>query len=160
MDSVLIAYISKHNTTKQYAKWISEEVKSIVIDLDKIDPLDLETYKVIVFGSWIFDDKIVVRDFIIKHWDILQNKHVILFANGLTDPKDPKMKRILKRSFDKHIRDQIHFYPIGGKLNLDELSWVERSILKFKDKFRSTNMIDERYVKPIVVKIYALNMLE
>ena len=155
---VLIAYKTKHNTTKQYATWIHNEVESDIVNLDDISRVNLDNYDVIVIGSWIFDDIIVASDYIKKNWDKLESKKVILFVNGLTDPRDEKMTKIYKNSLPSYIRLQIHFFPIGGKLSFANISLWDRIVLKFRGKFRETNQIQESAIRPIVVKIYDLKI--
>lgn len=159
MSDVLIIYKTKHHTTKQYAKWIQEEVKCDIVNVDSIHHVKLNDYKVIVFGSWIFDDNIVIAPFIKKHWDIFQKKHLVLFADGLTDPQDEKMQVILKKSFPKHIIEQLHFFPLGGDLDFSKISLWDKLVLKVKGKFRETHQKNQLLVKPIVVKIYELKFL-
>lgn len=159
MSDVLIIYKTKHHTTKQYAMWIQEEIKCDIVDVDSIHHVDLATYKVIVFGSWIYDDTIVIAPFIKKHWDILQKKQLVLFADGLTDPHDEKMEFILKRSLPKHIIEQINFFPLGGDLDFSRITFWDKVVLKFKRKFRETHQKNQLLVKPIVVKIYELKFL-
>lgn len=160
MNEVLILYKTKHNTTKQYAFWIHKEIKSNIISLDKVSLKQIQDHDIIVIGSWIFDDKIVAREYIKKNWKTLQNKKIVLFANGLTHPNDEKMEKIFQRSFPKYIQDQIYFFPIGGKLSFEKINIFEKMILKFKKKFRETNEIDSKFIRPIVIKIYSLKFLQ
>ncbi|MFP4401890.1 MAG: flavodoxin domain-containing protein [Candidatus Nanoarchaeia archaeon] len=160
MRNVLIVYKSKHNTTKQYAQWIHEEVESTLIDVDYLLRDDLKDFDIIVFGSWIFDDTIMIASHIEKYWEILQYKRVILFCDGLTHPQDEKMNWIYEKSIPKHIRDNIYFYPLGGELSFQSISFFEKLILKFKNKFREAHQIDKLAIKPILLKIYNLKVIE
>ena len=93
---ILIIYKTRHNTTKNYAKWISEEIQSDIINVDKVKSNQIKDYDIIVFGSWIYDDKITIAPFIKDNWEILKNKKLLLFCNGLTNSEDPKMNKIFE----------------------------------------------------------------
>lgn len=160
MNDTLIVYKTKHNTTKQYAHWIHEQIKSDLVNIKFVHKVDLSSYKVVIFGSWIYDDKITIAPYIEKHWDVLQDKHIILFCDGLTDPRDDKMLEIFENSLPRHIREKIYFYPLGGRLSFDTISLWDKLVLKFKGKFRETNLKSDLFVKPIVVKAYELKMLK
>lgn len=159
INRVLIVYKSKHNTTKQYAEWIHEEVESDLINFDYLSIKDIEKYEIIVLGSWIFDDKVVIADFIINNWKMFENKKVIIFSNGLTHPKDGKLKEIFDSSFPQYIKNSIYFYALGGELSFNNLSLYDKLILKFKHKFREVHNVERDSIRPIVIKIYDLKVL-
>lgn len=159
INRVLIVYKSKHNTTKQYAEWIHEEVESDIINFDYLNIKNIEKYGIIVFGSWIFDDKVVIADFIINNWKIFENKKIIIFCNGLTHPKDGKLKEIFDSSFPQYIKNSIYFYALGGELSFDNLSLYDKLILKFKHKFREVHNVERDSIRPIVIKIYSLKVV-
>lgn len=156
---VLIVYLSKHNTTKLYSKWISEEIESDLVSFEDIGKVNFDNYSIVVFGSWVYLDKIKVSDYVVDNWEILKTKKVIVFSSAITQPEDKKTQKIFEDSFPKYIRESIYYFPLWGKLHIDELNFIEKLTLKFKNKFRELNEIDRNRIRPIVVKLYDLKVI-
>ncbi len=155
----LILYLSKHKTTEKYATWISEEAQSDLVSIDNASNINLDDYSVIVFGSWVYLDKIKIADYIIDNWKILQTKKIIVFSSAITKPQDPKTKQIFEDSFPKYIRDSIYYFPLPGKLSIDEVNIVEKITLKIRKKYKELDDVDRLLIRPIVVKIYDLKVI-
>jgi menaquinone-dependent protoporphyrinogen IX oxidase len=78
----LIIYQSKYGSTKQYAEWINQAVESDITDIDNAYRLDLDSYDIIVLGTYFHASHIKMRKFIIKKWDEFKSKKVILFSTS------------------------------------------------------------------------------
>lgn len=156
---ILIVYKSRHHTTELYARWIHQEVESDLVNVDYLDKKRLKDYDIIAFGSWIYKDKIQIADYIKSNWNVLKDKKVVLFSVGLTQPEDMKTKIIYQISLPTHIRDSISYFPLWGKLHLDGLNIFEKIVLKMHKKFRELDQIEERTIRPIVVKLYDLKVV-
>jgi menaquinone-dependent protoporphyrinogen oxidase len=120
---ILVAYASKHGSTKGIAQFIGEKLRLRKIEVDVIavgNSPDLRTYDAFVIGSavymghWMKDAK----QFAVKNSAILSARPVWLFSSGPTGTKkvDPKGKDLLDPK-------------VSGPKELDEL----REKLRFRD---------------------------
>jgi menaquinone-dependent protoporphyrinogen oxidase len=120
---VLVAYASKHGSTKGIAQFIGEKLRLRKIDVDVFavgNTPDLRTYDAFVIGSavymghWMKDAK----EFAVKSSEILSTRPVWLFSSGPTGTKqiDPKGRDLLDPK-------------VSGPKELDEL----REKLRFRD---------------------------
>ena len=49
--NILILYKTKYGSSEQYAKWIAEEVKADISDVESFDINRLDSYDTIIIGS-------------------------------------------------------------------------------------------------------------
>ena len=80
----IVIYKSKSGFTKQYAKWIQEEVDCDVVDYKHIKKLKLENYDVIIYGSRVYAGKLDSVKKVIKVLENNQHSKLVIFATGGT----------------------------------------------------------------------------
>ncbi len=155
---VLIIYKSRYNSTKTYAEWIHNEVDSDIKKVEDVTNEDLISHSIIVFGSWIINDRIAIAGFVKNNWHILHSKKLVLFSVGLTQPEDPTSQDIFKNSFPVHIRRQIEYFPLWGRVKFSVLNFIEKFRLKREGKYKEIDEISQEKIRPIIVKLYGLKV--
>lgn len=125
-----IFFSGKFGSTKQYAQWISEQTSFPVFDLNKNNP-DPTDYDVLVLGSSIIIMKPTIKKWLTAFWPVIRNKPILLFTVSGTNPGHPDLQRWIHQSFSNEILMNITHIPLRGRLNLKELPWITRQILKF-----------------------------
>ena len=125
-----IFFIGKFGSTNQYAQWIGEQTSFPVFDLNKENP-DPTDYDIIILGSSIIIMKPTIRKWFTAFWPVIKNKPIILFTVSGTNPGHPDLHKWLHNSFSNEILKNITHIPLRGRLNLKELPWMTRQMLKF-----------------------------
>ncbi len=87
---ILIVYVSKYGSTRQYALWLREAVPADLAELGREEP-DISSYDVVIVGSYIRKGKIAASPFLEKNWPILRERQVILFTVSGTPPGHPAL---------------------------------------------------------------------
>lgn len=146
---VLILYKTRHGSTEEYAKIISRKVRdTAVFPIDKFNPSDFDKYKKIVVGSCVYAGKIEVLSFIVDHWDKLDDKEILLFTVGVVGPEEEASKASYE-SIPAEIKSKIEYLKIGGKVNIEKLSFFEKIIIKaFKPE--TLDLSSEENADPII----------
>jgi menaquinone-dependent protoporphyrinogen IX oxidase len=127
---ILIIYSSIHGTTKQYAQWLSEELKSSIIKRQDIKPMDLTDYDIIVYGGALYAGGINGVSIITKNWNQLSGKHIIIFTVGLANPENTDFKNIIKKAFTQEQIEKVKIFHLRGGINYKELGLNHSVMMK------------------------------
>jgi menaquinone-dependent protoporphyrinogen IX oxidase len=127
----LILYKSKYGCSKQYAQWLSLEIKSDIYELDQYQSLgpSLENYGLIILGGGIYFGKINGADFVSTNWDILKNKKVILFSTSGAEPGEATINKFYENSLPQEIRSKIRYFPLSGACEYKDLSILHKILV-------------------------------
>ena len=145
---LLILYKTKYGSTEQYAKWIAEEVKADISDIESFNINSLDNYEAIIIGSSTYMGQIQMKGFLEQNWEVLKNKNIYLFNVGMF----PWEHQDSKKSFGmipEHIRDKIGFSKLPGRLDTSKLSLSEKLIVKIT-KAKPEDKVNRDNIAPIV----------
>ena len=85
MSKTLIVYSSPYGTTKKYAEWIAEELNGDIYLINNFNQNILNNYDTIIIGSGLYAGKIKGIDIIIKNYETIKTKKLLIFTCGLAD---------------------------------------------------------------------------
>ena len=130
---VLVTAASKHGSTREIAEAIAEALRETGVVVDLLDPEQvdsLDPYHAVVLGSGIYAGRWLepARRFTDRHHAQLRDRAVWLFSSGpIGDPLAPTEEpadgvRLLQELGANEHR------VFAGRLNTDDLGWVERTI--------------------------------
>lgn len=139
MNAVVI-YKSKYGSTKQYAKWIAEELDCPIFDAKNISKDDLVNYDTIIYGGGLYAEIINGVSLITKNFDKLKDKKIAVFSTGITplDCRDYYDKMVIEKNFKPEMLGKIKVFNFMGKMILDELSLPHRTAIKALKKLMSS----------------------
>jgi menaquinone-dependent protoporphyrinogen IX oxidase len=126
---VLIAYQSKHGSTKQYAEWIQQDTEGDLVNIENEDKPDLARYDIMIIGGYVRAGNIVIAPFIKDHWSVLKGKEVILFTTSGTPPQHPKIQSIYEKSLPEEIRKEIKYFPLHGRISGKDLTFLDKFLI-------------------------------
>lgn len=131
----IIIYKSKYGATKQYADWLSEDTGFPAISVDKFNPSKLVEFDTVIIGSSVYVGKLLINHWLDKNWRLLKGKHLHLFVISGTPPdQKEKLMGYLRSSVPKEILNEFSVTFLHGKLLMNELSWLDRVLVKFARK--------------------------
>lgn len=133
MDKTVVIFESKYGFTKQYAFWIAEALSCPLFEKKAFRPQDFADYKTVIYGGGLYAGGVSGITLLIKNWDLLCRKRVILFTCGLADPNDPKnvsgIRESLSKTLPPEMLQQIHLFHLRGGINYPRLSLVHKSMM-------------------------------
>jgi len=132
----IIVFYSTYGSTKQYAEWISEEIGFPTFSTkDKNIPYGES--EIVVVGSPTLMMKPFLSKWIVKHWDILMDKKVVLYTTSGTLPTDTGLQEGFRDAVPDEIRNIIDYFPLHGRMifkNLSRLHKMMMGIAQMKEK--------------------------
>ena len=126
MKKALVMYFSKYGTTKKYAEWIAEEIKGDILDIKDVGQGKLNDYDIIVLGSGLYAGKIKGINLLVKNYNKIKDKKLVIFTCGLADYTNMKnvnnIKMRLKKNIPNDIFENIKIYYLQGGINYKNLN--------------------------------------
>ena len=131
---VLVIYKCRSGYTRKYANWISEELQSDILEVSKINKQILTNYDIIVYGGCLFSNQILGINKMMKYYDHLKSKKVIVFAVGIIPILKNTTTKILSTNFTKDQKKHINFCYLSGGFNYRQLSLFDKIKMFFFKK--------------------------
>jgi len=157
MAKTLIVYFSKYGTTREYAEWIAKELNGDIYSINKFNENILNNYDTIIIGSGLYAGKVKGVDLLVKNYETLKNKKLIIFTCGLADySKSENMDSIfgrLKKEFPEKIIEEIKIFYLRGGINYKKLNLKHKimmSLLKrmvTKKGLHKSNEEDKMFIE-------------
>lgn len=161
----IVIYNSQTGFTKRYAEWIAEATGADCLELAAAKRKSMDTYEVIVFGSWACAGSISKLKWFKSNLDKWSDKRLIAFCVGGSPIDNPEIEQALKQNFMKNVRI---FYCPGG-FNYEKMSVSSKLMMKMfikmlnakKNKTEaeqemikmistSYDISDKKYIEPIL----------
>ena len=110
-----IIYKTLLGTTKQYAEWLKEEIKTDVFKFNEASKDKLKEYDLIIVGSGIYAGKMPLVGYLEKVWDVVANKDIIILAVGAA-PADNEITKQAYQTIPEKIREKVKYFKLQGKI--------------------------------------------
>ena len=131
--NILVSYGSKYGTTKRYAQWIAEELACDLADSREVTPEMLKSYDVIIHGGVLYAGGLCGINTIVKHFDVISDKQIILFSCGLADPEDPENVAHIESGLEKvltpEMREKIRQFHLRGGIDYSRLGLTHKAMM-------------------------------
>ena len=124
-----ILYSGKFGSTRQYARWLGEATGLPVFNLRE-DPPEPWNYDLLILGTSIIIGKPTIARWMKKHWPMLWGRKLLLFSVSGTAPGHPDLTAWMHRHLGEEIMSQVEYVPLRGRLDLEEVPWLIRGLLK------------------------------
>ncbi|HKL78919.1 MAG TPA: flavodoxin domain-containing protein [Mobilitalea sp.] len=126
----VVVYRSRSGYTKKYAQWIAEDLGCALLEGGKVNVENLSTYDTIIYGAGLYASGINGINLIKKNYDLLKEKHLIVFVVGASPVREETTARIRKSNLLGY--EKISFYCLRGGYNGSKLSPFLRFLMKIK----------------------------
>jgi len=172
MPGIAVIYKSKYGSTKQYAEWISDELKADLFEHSDVKASEMNKYDTIIFGGGLYASGIIGIDIIKKNFENIKDKNIIVFTVGLADPKiKEQFIPIIEQNFSDEMKDRISVFHLRGSMDYSRLNIMHRSMMGMVKKTvskkpehmrteedaqlletygKSVNFIDKNSIMPII----------
>lgn len=146
MNSSVVLYKSAYGFTKKYAEWIAEELNCDCLDVNTFD--FNKDHKTIIFGGGLYAGKINGIKTLIKNYDKIKDKKVIVFTVGVADVKDAgnveNIVSSLKKQIPKEMFHKIKLFHFRGGMDYGKMSFIHRCMMWFMKTMLSKRPENER----------------
>ena len=135
----IVIYKSKYGSTKQYAKWISEELGCDIVEAKSVSVDFLKEYDTIIYGGGLYGEVINGVSLITKNLDALSDKKIVVYTTGITplDCRDYYDKLVIDKNFKMGVPQNVKVFNFLGKMVVSELSLVHKTAIKTLKKIMS-----------------------
>lgn len=142
-----IIYKSTYGSTKEYAAWLAEETGFALVNSKNAATEDIAVSDTVIIGCWILKNEPVLKKWILKNWELLSKRNVILFTTSGASPSDPLLRRGYIESFPDEVRVQMQYFPLGGRMDFENLSRKHKFFMKIGQKLEKDPKVKEEMVK-------------
>jgi menaquinone-dependent protoporphyrinogen IX oxidase len=135
MNKTLVIYSSNYGHTKKYAQWLVEELNADICESENLKSKILNGYATILFGSSLYAGKNKAALLLLKHFEQIKDKKVVLFTCGLGYVTNQSNIININNALDKvitpEIRNKIKIFHVQGGIDYDNLSFLHKTMMKF-----------------------------
>jgi menaquinone-dependent protoporphyrinogen IX oxidase len=125
----VIIYKGKYGATRQYAEWLAEELKFIIVDPKNCEN-ELKSSNLVILGSSVYIGKLQLTDWLQAYADLLKGKKLVLFiVCGTPAHEKEKLESYVRASVPPGIRQQCQIYFLPGRLIQKKLSLKDKFML-------------------------------
>lgn len=130
---ILVTYASKYGTTKRYAQWIAEDLACDLRDSREVNAELLKSYDILIHGGGLYAGGLSGIQTIVKNYDAISNKRIILFSCGLADPENPENVAHIEAGLEKvltpEMREKIRQFHLRGGIDYSRLGLTHKAMM-------------------------------
>ncbi len=143
----LVLYKSKYGATKQYAMWIAESLNADIFEESELKKIDFNIYDKFVYGGGLYAGGINGIDSIVKNFDKIRDKKIIIFTVGLADTKNQDNINSIKNSINKALPSELiekaQFFHLRGEMDYSKLGTIHKGMMAMMKKVVSKKAQDK-----------------
>jgi len=128
-----VIYESIYGSTEKYARWISEALSCDLFKRKEVKESKLTEYDVIIYGGGLYAGGVAGIKLLIKNFDKLKDKKLILYTCGLSDPNNPdnilNIQKSLSKVLTPEMREKIKIFYLRGGMDYSKLSFAHRTMM-------------------------------
>ena len=142
----IVLYKSAYGFTKKYAEWIAEKLQCDCVEISTFD--FNKDYKTIIFGGGLYAGKINGIKTLIKNYDKIKDKELIVFTVGVADVNDAENVKNIVSSARKQIPEEMFFkiklFHFRGGMDYGKMSFIHQCMMWFMKTMLSKKPENER----------------
>ena len=135
MNKTLVIYSSKYGYTEKYAQWLAEELNADICDGKNLNEDKLKDYLTVIFGSSLYAGRNKGAITLVKHYEQIKDKKVVLFTVGMYDTNSEGniigINKELNKVIAPEIREKIKIFHVRGGIDCQNLSFAHKMMMKF-----------------------------
>lgn len=133
MKKVAIVYTSKFGHTKQYADWLLAHLgkdEADVINVAGFNPTQLLAYKLIIFASCVYGDKMPIMDFVKKNIMGISTAKIMFLAVGwYTNDSEEAVQKLTEENYPDQFKGKVPMYVVNSGIDKKKISVADKAKL-------------------------------
>jgi len=142
MGKTTVIYKSKYGSTKKYAQWIAQALDADLYDITRVNAEALSQYQTIIFGGGLYANGIIGSDFLVKNYELLKEKRIVVFTVGLANPQLTDYTHIIDKNFPPMMRESIKIFHLRGAIDYKNINIPHKAMMAMLK--RKVSKIDEK----------------
>jgi len=128
----IVVYKSKYGYTKKYAQWLAEELNCDIKENAGLD--DILNYDIIIFGGGMYAGGLNGSKLMIKNFDKLTNKKLVIFAVGSNPGRADEIETFWMRLLNEKQRGVIKRFYLRGGFDYGKLGKADKFLMNMLRK--------------------------
>lgn len=134
--NAIVIYKSKYGSTRDYAKWIADELECEAVESKLVNADNLEKYDTIIYGGGLYASVINGVSLITKNFEKIKSKNIIVFTTALAPLScTDYYHSVTNKNFNSEQQEHIKIFNLLGKMIMEELTFAHRNAINMLKKF-------------------------
>ncbi|MBQ8780066.1 MAG: hypothetical protein IJZ72_00125 [Oscillospiraceae bacterium] len=130
MKDVALVYMSKYGHTKQYAEWARDALEISVFPITSFNAAQMLSYKLVIFASGVYSDKIQIMDFIKKNGSAINASRMMIAAvTWYTNESEEAKKKLIEANYPDNFKNVVPMVVLNSGIDKKAISIVEKGQL-------------------------------
>ena len=130
MKDVALVYMSKYGHTKQYADWIKDDLGIHVVPITSFNAAQMLSYKLVIFASGVYSDKIQIMDFIKKNGSAINSSRMMIAAvTWYTNGSEEAKKKLIDVNYPDNFKNIVPMVVLNSGIDKKAISVMEKAQL-------------------------------
>jgi len=133
MKKVAIIYTSKFGHTKQYADWLAAHLgkdDADVINVAGFNPTQILAYKLVIFASGVYGDKMPIMEFVKKNiMSISTSKTMFLAVSWYTNDSAEGKQKLIDENYPDQFKGKVPMYVVNSGIDKKKISVADKAKL-------------------------------
>ena len=127
MKKIAIVYMTKYGHTKKYAEWLKEDLDADVFTVGSVSVPQLLSYKVVIFISGVYGDKIQIMEFVKKNCLGLNPQKLIVAAvSWYTNDSEDATPKLIEDNYPDTFKNLVPLHIINSGIDKKQITTVEK----------------------------------
>lgn len=126
----IVIYKSKTGFARKYAEWIAEGLSADIFEGSKVTADMMAAYDTIIYGGGLYAVGINGVKLITKNIDKLKGKKIVVFATGVTPPREDDINEVRNQNFTPDQQKYIKFFYLRGGFDYSKLTLADKLLMK------------------------------
>ena len=133
MKKVAIVYTSKFGHTKQYADWLAAHLgkdDADVINVAGFNPTQILAYKLVIYASCVYGDKMPIMDFIKKNIAGVSPAKTMFMAVGwYTNDSEEAVQKLMEENYPDQFKGKVPLFVVNSGIDKKKISVGDKAKL-------------------------------
>lgn len=170
MKKIAVIYKSKYGATRQYARWLAEELGAELFDKYQVPVSAIGEFDLVIYGGGVYAGQLRGVKFLYK----AKCKNIVLFTVGLEDPQKVRYANMEHAIHSTKGLEKSKIFHLRGALDQSKLKFFDKKIInwvmkshknptemdeieKLLNSSNNLNFVEKENIQPIVEYIKNLN---
>ncbi len=128
MKDVALVYTTKYGHTKQYADWLKEELDIEVKTINTFNAAQMLSYKLVIFASGVYNDKIQIMDFIKKQGTSINPSRIMIAAvTWFTNESEDAKPKLIEDNYPENFKNVVPLVILNSGINKKQINVMEKA---------------------------------